>query len=347
MKRQAGFTLVEIAIVMVIVGLLLVAAASVFNTVDKKTRRSTTIQRMEVIMDAMSAFALRNYRIPCPADPRRITGGGEPFGSEGGSNATGTSIGGCAGAGRADGLVPFFTLQLGEDDVRDGWGNYITYKVNPDFTEDPEEEGTDVHASCRTTEWIEAGRNKNAEKARFCCNGENRGAEIVICQNPLALNVGTCNTAATGRISLFDRDGANGLYVDGPRDPSPGGVDIQVNSSDATPAPFGTNNPYYQPNIYDPTQTNIETIAYALISHGPNEVGAFVNSGVRIGGVGVGGVPTIGGTHEILNANNTQLGVWALERNDANNATYFDDIVRFSTQGMILARLGKDSCAVP
>ncbi len=345
MKRQAGFTVVEIAIVVIISGLLLAAAVAVLNSVDKRAKNGTTIQRMETIMDAMSAFASRNYRIPCPADPSRPTGGVEPFGSEDGGNAAGTAIGVCSFAARTtDGIVPFATLQLSEEDVQDGWGNYITYKVNADFAADPENANTDIHALCRTSEWIEAGRNKAAEKARFCCNGENRGEDLAICQDSGSNTVALCN-AAGGRIWPFDRDLPANWYV---TIPPPLGVEILANPNlAADPISFTSTSLYYQPDIYDPVQINIETIAYALISHGPNESGAFLNTGGRIDDTNGDSIPDVGGTHEILNANNTQLGVWSLEKNDTNGAARFDDIVRFSTQGMTLARLRKDSCAVP
>lgn len=331
--KNRGFTTLEIAIVMLVAGALLLIGVTAFESYGKQSRQGTTEQRLEAVMDAMAAYASRNYRIPCPANPAGA--GPEPFGAERGSGAAGTNIGACAG-NLADGIVPFLTLGLTEEEAQDGWGNYITYKVSRAFIYDPEDDTTDVHAKCRTTEWIEAGRNVAAQKARFCCTGRDTADDVTICQN-------TASPCPNQGVWPLNRN-TSGLWF---------------SSANALAAPddagdviaFGAADPYYDANFYATNvlnTTNITTIAYAIISHGPDGTGAFNRDGTRRGDTDADGIPDIGGTYERLNGNATQRQVWDLPLVDRPDLpTNFNDTVRFSTQDMLLARIGRDSCAVP
>ncbi|MBI4031713.1 MAG: type II secretion system protein [Proteobacteria bacterium] len=339
--KNKGFTTLEIAIVMLVAGALLLIGVTAFEAYGKQARRGTSEQRLEAIMDATAAYAARNYRIPCPADP--AGGGPEPFGAERGSGAAGTNIGACVG-NLVDGVVPFLTLGLTEEEARDGWGNYITYKVSRAFTYDPEDNATPVHAKCRTTEWIEAGRNVAAQKARFCCTGRDTADDVTICQN-------TASPCPNQGIWPLSRNTsapvANGWYETGV-----GAVDALADPDDAGDAiAFGSADPYHDANFYATNvldTTNITAIAYAIISHGSDGTGAFNRNGTRRGDTNADGIPDMGGTYERLNGNATQRQAWDLLLVDRPGLpTNFNDMVRFSTQDMLLARIGRDSCAVP
>jgi len=68
--RLGGFTLVEIAFVIVILGLLLAMIAGVAAALVGQQRREVTRQRLAGIETAIALFVSQNKRLPCPADGR-------------------------------------------------------------------------------------------------------------------------------------------------------------------------------------------------------------------------------------------------------------------------------------
>ncbi len=394
-KHDGGFTLIEMIFVLIIASFMTVAVISAYLNTQESLRSINTKEKMEIIMDAMAAFAARNYRIPCPADP---TGAGpEPAGAERGSGANGANIpAGCNGTD-AEGIVPYRTIGLSEADVRDGWDRLITYEVSPAFTRDPEDPDTSVHYACRTREWIEGvnyreegagfdllnpnddttnvswfenkvtvspteerlyGRNVNPQKARFCCTGEDRGEDIRICLNDACTNI----IPQFGRTSIFtisnllrtrfreayqeadiladhfknhDEDGELPDLVTFLDE-----LTMRVPLDIATPAAA---EPYYSIEAqYVPEFRNTTGVAYVLISHGNNGVGAFTgdaSASARFDGPA--------GTREQDNGNVANKNVYALEKDDTAGNNFYDDIVRWQTQDQVLARLKRDSCAVP
>lgn len=117
--RQRGFTLLEMTIVILIIGLLIGMAAPVLNDMANRSRNEATVGHLDLIEAAMAVFAQRNGRLPCPGAPDASTVGNE--------RAT------CATAATAVGIVPFRTLGLSEDLARDGYRNMITYVVAPQY----------------------------------------------------------------------------------------------------------------------------------------------------------------------------------------------------------------------
>lgn len=67
MKTPRGFTLVEVAIVMVIVGLLLGGLVSAFGTLQQQQKIGEATTKLNDVRDALLGFAAVNGRLPCPA----------------------------------------------------------------------------------------------------------------------------------------------------------------------------------------------------------------------------------------------------------------------------------------
>lgn len=115
---QRGFTLLELSIVLLIMGLLLAGLVMPMSArVDQQRFDSTTAQLNEV-RAALAGYALANDALPCPATPS----------SNGRAAATGT---GCTAQ---HGFVPAVTLGLPgarNDDqlLLDAWGDPIRYSV--------------------------------------------------------------------------------------------------------------------------------------------------------------------------------------------------------------------------
>ena len=119
MKRySSGFTLAEIAIVLVIVGLLMGGLLQTLSTQLDQRKRNDTQQTLDLARDALIGYAIANGRLPCPAAP----------------NATGTEV----AAGGActypyNGFYPGTTVGIAPVDAQgyllDAWNNRIRYAV--------------------------------------------------------------------------------------------------------------------------------------------------------------------------------------------------------------------------
>lgn len=149
---RRGYTLLEMAVVMSVVGIVLASFIGAYEVYLKNKTRQLTLQRSERIVQALSAFLIRKGRYPCPArytDKRGdATYGleadctGHLSGLYGLAPAVGTCTGGlCYEKSERTtninpdntapvivtpeivrGSVPFRTLGLQEDDAEDGYG---------------------------------------------------------------------------------------------------------------------------------------------------------------------------------------------------------------------------------
>lgn len=118
-RRQSGFSLIELAIVLVIVGLLIGGGIAALTATTEQTRRSEARRQLDHVREALYGFAMSNGRLPCPDtdDP--------PDGEEDASAS-------CDDNG---GALPWVDLGLGR---RDPWGYPLYYRVDdasPDFAD--------------------------------------------------------------------------------------------------------------------------------------------------------------------------------------------------------------------
>ena len=57
---------------------------------------------------------------------------------------------------RWEGIIPFRTLNIPVDWIRDSAGYYITYAISPAFSQDVIRADLPVHSRCRTADWFMA-----------------------------------------------------------------------------------------------------------------------------------------------------------------------------------------------
>jgi len=128
-NRGSGFTLVELAVVVVVIALLLGALLVPLSTQIEQRNVSDTRIRLAQIQEALIAYAIAQGRFPCPAS------------GASGSGVESFAVGGNATNGNCsnffDGYVPGTTLGLSNVDsqgyVVDAWGlqqNRIRYAIS-------------------------------------------------------------------------------------------------------------------------------------------------------------------------------------------------------------------------
>ncbi|MDD5240479.1 MAG: prepilin-type N-terminal cleavage/methylation domain-containing protein [Sulfuricella sp.] len=122
-RHSSGFTLVEMAIVLVIIGLLLGGLLMPLSAQIEGRRISETQKALDEINQALIGFAVANGRLPCPAPATTATGA-----AGAGIEPAPIVAGGCANAA---GVLPWATLGVSETD---SWGRRYTYRVTGEFT---------------------------------------------------------------------------------------------------------------------------------------------------------------------------------------------------------------------
>jgi prepilin-type N-terminal cleavage/methylation domain-containing protein len=126
-RRSRGFTLVEMSVVLVIIGLLILTVFPALTAARLVNQRSATQSNLQSLMLAAASFVQANGCLPCPT-PASATGAG--FGRVRGDTATKA----CNGCATAEGIPPFVSLGIAPNLAHDGWGNWISMRVDPALT---------------------------------------------------------------------------------------------------------------------------------------------------------------------------------------------------------------------
>lgn len=119
--QQKGFTLIEIAIVIVVIGFLLGGLLSSVGVQRQQIRRDETREQLDLIKQALIGFAIQNRRLPCPDTDAM----GTPF--YGQENPVGGPANELTPCDSAWGTLPFTDLGVGQ---QDSWGNPFHYRVS-------------------------------------------------------------------------------------------------------------------------------------------------------------------------------------------------------------------------
>lgn len=111
-RRQNGFTLLEMALVIIALGFILGPLFQILLIQEEQANLTTTDQQLADIREALIGYALIYHRLPCPADDRA----------------------GYSKSSQCDkeGFLPWANLGV---QGQDSWGNVFRYRAEADFTQ--------------------------------------------------------------------------------------------------------------------------------------------------------------------------------------------------------------------
>jgi prepilin-type N-terminal cleavage/methylation domain-containing protein len=125
---RKGFTLLEIAVALVVVGIMVSMGLKLVTATLVQQQRAITSSRLTAAEAALAGFASQHQRLPCPADGA-LPRDNPAAGMERRDAATGD----CLDA-QARGVLPWRTLAIPEQDATDGHYGRLTYRVAPGLT---------------------------------------------------------------------------------------------------------------------------------------------------------------------------------------------------------------------
>ncbi len=278
--RRAGFTLLELAVVLGIISLIVGAGITMSTGALKAADRVTTEERLATIKLALDSYAKTYGYLPCPFD-RSLRATSANFGVErrSATTCTANAPGIVQVTSGVDiiwfGGVPVRTLGLPDNYAGDAWGNKFTYAVADVAKTNPSSYATQngvitIKTGDRTTNYDISSKRTTM----FFTNVTNNGAGAP------RVEVADTGTLTAGTIVHINGDFYNGSFTVAPASVTATTFDL-----------VGVT--YTSPD--DGTVEWLEPGAaatYAVISHGPDGRGAFPVNATAIPGtklcVGVG-----------------------------------------------------------
>jgi len=145
-KNNKGFSLIELAVVLFIVGLLLAGILTPMATSVEQERRSILQGQYDDVEEALIGFAIVNGRLPCPDCPlgaaaAACSAGGNVI-NDGIEDQSNGGVGNGCAVGvttNVEGNLPWVTLGVTGDDP---WGNTLNYQVDEAYAD------IDAEAAC-------------------------------------------------------------------------------------------------------------------------------------------------------------------------------------------------------
>jgi hypothetical protein len=353
-KSINGSALMIAAIAVLAAGLGTAGILYSLQSITRETQEEKSIARMNKVVHAMASYLQKNRRLPCPADPSDplnpgvSPSGGEPFGAERGSGASGTATASSTACNatpdQGDGIVPFKTIGLSRDDVQDGWGHWITYHVDQSSLAAMNEASAEAYLNA----------NPNVNVDQLCrvkdvwLNTSNPSQQYWFAQTTL----NCCMQPGTDTGTLYVVD-ANGNNASG------------LSSGSGQYGNAHTNVPGYPSNaIKAPYTLSAQGVTMVLISHGRNAIGAYTGQGTHSR---LGRTYNSSTSSTFMDASTISTGEKANANGDLNNpptsttfyiepksegwtfyisSNYYDDVVMYETLPMLYGNLGADSSAV-
>lgn len=206
-EGKEGFTLIEAAVILLIVGVVSVMAMRLLGVANEGLRARLTRQNVDAVRQALQAYMVRAGRLPCPAI-ETLTSSDTAYGLE-------APTPGCTGTTAIDsptvafrGVVPWKTLGLTTESAFDAWGRQITYVVTNTATSLT----AATLSGLRGSLYLHSGTPVAAGLPAT-------GNQINACSTTAGDN--NCNAAAAVMLVSFGQNGAGAYNVTGIQGPLP------------------------------------------------------------------------------------------------------------------------------
>jgi type II secretory pathway pseudopilin PulG len=230
-RRSAGFSLVEMAVVTLLVGIFLTMGLAAFRASQDAQAVTTTLAKQNAIKEALIGYLRRNGRLPC-ADIDFSS----PDGIENRSTA-GDPTTSCATSpsNARFGLVPYNTLGLARDAAVDGWGNFFSYQVSNSFPTEAFNPGTPSYntpIAAPYRDWTLTANFRSGNTGEITVNDRDASGNVI--------------TAASNVVVVIVSHGPNGFgayTISGTRNSLPTGADELENTNGASDTTFFSRTP--------------------------------------------------------------------------------------------------------
>lgn len=219
-RRQRGFSLIEIALVLVIAGLALGAGLAALGPQLQQRKYAETQRLLAEANEAIAAFVLVNRRLPCPATA--TSAGRESFCTNGGTGPCGAAVTpptAAAGFGRGrcaatsnTGFVPAATLglagQRSDGLVVDSWAAALRYVVPATQNTSANNTGVTPALGCNTgaNTCFPYTQTDGFRNAYYNATGTLTGtpaSDIFVCSTATGISGAACNTAPQRANPVF------------------------------------------------------------------------------------------------------------------------------------------------
>ena len=127
--KQRGVALLAIVSVVLIIVVAALAKSALQAMNSRLAHQINAPATLTNLDRALANFVAQNRRLPCPADGT-IAAGAATAGVE----QRDANTGACIPTTQLNGVAPWVTLGLSEEQTLDSWGNRITYRVEPSLT---------------------------------------------------------------------------------------------------------------------------------------------------------------------------------------------------------------------
>lgn len=202
---QSGFSLTEIAIVLVVGGILLMLVTTGVVAMMAGIKLEKSKKNLEIVSQAIQVYAERNNRLPCAAS-RQTDYLDANYGREvtcSGPRAGTVVVPGSAGGTVRIGFLPTRDLGISDELGYDAWGSRLIYVVSEEQTDANTFDLENGRIRIDDSNGIEVTTGSNATYAVFSVGPDRRGGYnsagnlMVACNDGVAVRVdsGNCNDA--------------------------------------------------------------------------------------------------------------------------------------------------------
>ncbi len=132
MPMDRGFTLVEMAVVLVVIGLVMLTIFPALTLLRSSSQRNLTQTNLQALMQSTAAYVQANGCLPCPTPANVANSAPAGFGHVRGDSSISPAA--CGGCTILEGIPPYGSLGLPVSTAHDGWGHWITMRVDQALT---------------------------------------------------------------------------------------------------------------------------------------------------------------------------------------------------------------------